>query len=457
MSTLENLLITHEGKTLEFKESTKSSLNIIKAVVAFANTAGGTIIIGIQDKTKEVLGIEHILLEEERIANVISDSITPLLIPDIEITTYKNKELIVIHVPYLVGPYYLKKAGLEKGVYIRLGSTNRLADIETIAYLQRLSRQISFDEMPCVRAHTNALDDNAILNTLRPILKEIDEKHYKSLGLTAQHHTKTYPTYGGILLFGINRFEWFPDSIIRCVCFSGTTREHIVDQKDVNNNLIAAVDDCIAFINRHTNMGAKIGAIKREDIPQFPPEAVREVVINAIVHADYAMKGSAIQIAIFSDRIEFTNPGSLPFGQTIESAISGISRMRNRVIGRIFRELKLIERLGSGLPRILAIYKNKSGKMPILEEINNHFRAILFEITAPAQPSHAWEIQLLNVLSKGQSLNTKQIAVLWEVTARAARLRLKNMLERNLIIREAQSKTDPKATYTVTQKLSSGG
>ena len=302
--------------------------------------------------------------------------------------------------------------------------------------------------MPCVGANTNELDDNAILKTLRPILKNIDKKHYKSLGLACLHHNKAYPTNAGILLFGINRFEWFPDSVIRCVCFSGTTREHIVDQKDINNNLIAAVDDCIAFINRHTNMGAKIGAVKREDIPQFPPQAVREVVINAIVHADYAMKGAAIQIAIFSDRIEFINPGGLPFGQTIESAISGISRMRNRVIGRIFRELKLIERLGSGLPRILEIYKSKSGKMPILEEINNHFRATLFEITAQAKPNQEWELQLLKVLSKGKSLNTKQIAVLWQVTDRAARLRLKVMLERNLIKREAQSKNDPKATYT---------
>jgi ATP-dependent DNA helicase RecG len=210
------------------------------------------------------------------------------------------------------------------------------------------------------------------------------------------------------------------------------------------------VDECIAFINRHTNVGAKIGPVKREDVPQFPPQAVREIVINAIVHADYAMKGAAIQIAIFADRIEFTNPGGLPFGQTIESAMSGISRMRNRVIGRIFRELKLIERLGSGLPRILEIYKNKLGKMPILEEINNHFRATLFEITVPAKPTQEWELHLLKILSKEKSLNTKQIAALWKVTDRAARLRLKAMLERKLIKREAQSKNDPKAIYTIT-------
>ena len=86
--------------------------------------------------------------------------------------------------------------------------------------------------------------------------------------------------------------------------------------------------------------------------------------------------------------------------------------------------------------------------MPVLEEINNHFRATLFEITVQAKPSQEWELQLLKILSKGTSLNTKQIAGLWKITDRAARLRLKSMLERNLIKREAQSKNDPKAIYT---------
>src|SRR3990167_9187819 len=104
--------------------------------------------------------------------------------------------------------------------------------------------------------------------------------------------------------------------------------------------------------------------IKREDVPQFPEEAVREAVINAIVHADYSVSGSSIQVAIFSDRIEITNPGGLPFGQTLELALSGFSRMRNRMMGRIFRELNLIEKLGSGLLRITEAYKKLRALKP---------------------------------------------------------------------------------------------
>ena len=296
----DEILAANEGKVLEFKETAKSSLNIIKTIVAFANTAGGMIVIGVSDKTKEIIGVENILQEEERLASIIADSIEPLLIPDIEIANYKKHELIVINVPYLVGPYYIKKAGLEKGVYIRLGSTNRLADDETIAYLQRLAKQISFDEMPCVGATLVDLDENLILATLHNHYKNLDKKNYHSLGLTALQHNKQYASYGAILLFAKSRFSWFPDSVIRCVCFAGMTREHIIDQKDITSNLLESVDDIIAFIERHTSVGAKIGSVRREDIPQFPPQAVREVVVNAIVHADYAMKGAAIQIAVFS-------------------------------------------------------------------------------------------------------------------------------------------------------------
>lgn len=449
MNQLDDLLIAHEGKNLEFKENAKSPLNIIKTVIAFANTSGGIIVIGVKDKNREPIGVENILQEEERLANIISDSIEPLLIPDIEIVNHKNKELLVINVPYLVGPYYYKTAGLEKGIFIRLGSTNRIADKETISYLHRLAKQISFDEMPCVGASLNELDDDLILEILHPYYKNIAKNHYKSIGLVAEHQNKFFPTYGGILLFGKNRFKWFPDSIIRCVCFGGTTREKIIDQKDITNNLIQAIEECIKFIYRHSNLRAIIKTSRREDIAQFPTEAVREIAINSIVHADYAMKGSEIQIAVFADRIEFTNPGGLPFGQTIESALSGVSRMRNRVIGKIFRELKLIERLGSGLPRVIEIYRKQTSKMPIIEEINTHFRVTLFEVTVHEKTKAEWETKLIESLSKGESLSTKQIAVLWNVTDRTARTRLKSMVENGWIKRQAKSINDPNAIYSI--------
>jgi ATP-dependent DNA helicase RecG len=146
-----------------------------------------------------------------------------------------------------------------------------------------------------------------------------------SLNIASRRHEKWYPTNGCILLFGKNRFTWFPDASIACVCFADETQEEIIDQQEIKTPLIMAHKEILAFIRRNTKMGAKIHESVREDIPQYPPEAVREAVINAIVHVDYSIKGSRIQIAIFSNRIEITNPGGLPYGQTMVLALSGVS------------------------------------------------------------------------------------------------------------------------------------
>ena len=111
---LEALIAENESKILDFKESAQSLSGIIKTVVAFANTAGGTIVIGVEDRTKKIVGVLRSLDEEERLVSAISDSIAPFLIPNIEIQTYRKKELILIHVPHLAGPFYVKSMGSDK-------------------------------------------------------------------------------------------------------------------------------------------------------------------------------------------------------------------------------------------------------------------------------------------------------------------------------------------------------
>lgn len=117
---LEELLLQNESKTFEIKENISSPIKIIKTIVAFANTAGAIILIGVEDETKRMVGIKQVLLEEERISNLISDSISPMLIPDIDIVSHRSKELMLVHVPHLAGPYYLKNAGIEKGTFVLL-------------------------------------------------------------------------------------------------------------------------------------------------------------------------------------------------------------------------------------------------------------------------------------------------------------------------------------------------
>ena len=155
---LENLLLMEEGKSLEFKENTKNLNKIIQTIIAFANTAGGTIIIGIKDKTKKIVGIQSPLKEEEKVSNAVADSIDPLFLPNIEIHNIRNKELLVIKVPHAVGPFSFRKHGEKEGTYIRLGSTNRKADLDTIKSLRRLSENICFDELPIIKAKKEDID-----------------------------------------------------------------------------------------------------------------------------------------------------------------------------------------------------------------------------------------------------------------------------------------------------------
>jgi len=148
--TVAEMLKAQEGKTLEFKRDLSSPRNILKSVAAFANTAGGVIVIGVDDKSREPLGIVDPLDAEERLCNLIFDSITPRLVPNIEITTVEGRTLLLAEV-FLSStrPHWLNAQGPENGVFVRLGSTNRQADRELIAELRRTVEGVSFDERPC--------------------------------------------------------------------------------------------------------------------------------------------------------------------------------------------------------------------------------------------------------------------------------------------------------------------
>ena len=230
-------------------------------------------------------------------------------------------------------------------------------------------------------------------------------------------------------------------------------KKKILDQVEIKIHLPHAIDQVISFIERNIRKGAKIGRMRREDIFEYPPVAIREAVINAILHADYAMKGCQIKVAIFDNRIEFTNPGGLPFGLTMEKAISGSSRLRNRVIGRVFRELQLIEQWGSGLQRILETCKHQGLKTPAIEEFNNQFQLTIYSTQVEEITIAPWGKLLLIHLKKKGPTTTKDAAKIWKVSTRTARLRLKSLQEEGFILRLGTSENDPNVTYVPTRKF----
>ncbi|MFZ4099927.1 MAG: ATP-binding protein [Chlamydiia bacterium] len=433
-----------EGRTLEFKENCNNMQGIIKSVIAFANTAGGVLVVGVRDQTREIIGVEDPLAQEERLTSVISDSIAPLILPDIDIQTVKNKELLVITVPHTAGPFFLKSKGEEEGVYVRFGSTNRKADGELLLSLRLVSRNRTFDESP---QPGGRIDEPTVEKTFKDAGRSWTEQSIATLGIYTEHLGRKCATVGGTLLFDPDRLKFFPDSLIRCARFSGASKEHILDQRDIEAPLVQSIDEALLFIERNTRSAGRIGRMYRKDIPEYPKEALREALINAIVHADYSMKGCHIQVAIFDDRIEFLSPGGLPFGQTMEKALAGFSRLRNRVLGRAFRELRLIEQWGSGLQRILSLCRKRGLKAPDIAEFDQHFRVTLYSGAVSQRETYAWEEDLLPVLQEKEAISTQSAAEIWGVSNRTARTRLQKMVEGGTLYRVATSPRDPQAVY----------
>lgn len=449
---IEGFLSRDEGKTLEFKENCRPLQNIVRTAVAFANTAGGHIVIGVEDKTKHVVGVADPLAHEERLANAFADGIRPLLVPDIQIHAWRKLHLIVVAVPHAVGPFYVRSEGPQAGVYVRLGSTNRPAGPELLEELRRLARNTFFDEQPCTDANSDAIDIRAASELFAAVSRPLTSAKQRSLGLLVSQGARELPSIGAVLLFGKNRGRLFPSATIRCARFLGKDTARFLDQTEIDEHLPKAVESVVAFIERHTRQRIEIGRIRRRDVPEYPAEAVREAVINAIVHADYSIGGAGTKVAIFDDRIEITNPGLLPFGLTLDAALAGVSRLRNRVIGRVFRELGLIEQWGSGLGRITSSCRNAGLAAPRFEELGTNFRVTLFggRVAVPAGPD--WQPALLAHLAKEGRITTQEAAKLWKISARNARGRLLTMVKNGLLVELGRAPTDPYRVYVLKEQ-----
>jgi len=441
---ISELLAQNESKTLEFKESTKSLQKIIQTIVAFANTAGGTLIIGIADKTKEVVGLSDVLQEEERLASAVADSISPQLFPTFQLYTLQNRDLLIVSVSHNFGPYYIKSKGLEGGTYVRLGSTNRLADQQTILQIQRLQEYKYFDEQPNFSCPLAEINLELAKKLFANLSKDFTPQTAKSLGLVVSYHAKELPSNGAVLLFAENHIDYFPDARIKLGRFLGLTKSVFLDHFDVEVPLVIALDQVLAFVRRHTSTAIVIGATKHTEVPQYLDFLVREAVTNALVHADYSIGGASIQVAIFDDRIEITNPGCLPLGLTMESALSGISKLRNRVICRVFRELKLIEQWGSGLKRMREVCQQAGILEPKFEELGNFFRVTLYHEKHKQLDTEELDKPIIEYLKKQKKISPKKAQALWAVTPRTTSTRLKKMVARGILTEIATGPFDPK-------------
>ena len=334
----------------------------------------------------------------------------------------------------------------DTGAYVRVGSTNRRADDDLIADMGRTARGEAFDEKPLPELDSEAIDFRAASESFAP-LRHLTKKDFETLRLVTKHQGRMVPTVGGIILFGRDREREFPDAWIQAGRFAGTDRSRIIDQSNIHSRPLQAVEEAIAFVQKHSRHGATIGPVKRTDVWTAPPIAVREAVINAVAHADYSQRGAPIRISIFDDRLEIENPGLLPFGLTIEDLERGVSKLRNRVIGRVLHELGLIEQWGSGVQRMITACHNAGLPAPSFAELANRLR-----VTIPTIPLRGPELDpidraIMEAVTGGTGLSTREIATVIGRTPRATRNRLAKLIERDLVREIGSGPNDPTRRY----------
>ena len=367
-------VVDREGKTLELKRDLSSPAGPLRTITAFANSAGGRLVVGVEDDGT-VVGVADPLAEEERVASLISDGISPQLVPAIDLMTLGDKTVLVVDVPLSTRrPHHITRQGPEAGVYVRLGSTTRQADTALVAELERSARGVAFEDLPEPRADLADLDLD-VLSDLRGRPTDIDD--LLALGLAARQGGRVVPTNAGILAACPDPTRFLPSAWVQCGRLRGPHGTDIFDQTEIHGPLPLAVDQAMGFLLKHAYKTAVFGQVRRRDVYSIPVEPVREVIVNALAHASYAERGTPIRIGFYDDRIQVDSPGLLLPGMTVET-MRRVSRLRNPALARIFREAGIMEQWGPGIQRVIEQVAKAGLPEPVIEEIQDRVRVTIY-------------------------------------------------------------------------------
>ena len=276
-------LVDREGKTLELKRDLSSPTGPLRTITAFANSAGGRLVIGIADDGA-VVGVEDPLAEEERVASLIDDWISPQLVPAIDLVSLADKTVLVVDVPLSTRrPHYITRQGPEAGVYVRLGSSTRQADPALVAELERNAHGIAFENLPEPRATLTDLDLSALAE-LRGRTTDTDD--LLALGLAVRQGDQIIPAYAGILAACPDPTRFLPSAWVQCGRLRGPQGTDIFDQVEIHGPMPLAVDQAVEFLLKHAYKTAVFGEVRRRDVYSIPIEPIREVIdrVRVTIH-----------------------------------------------------------------------------------------------------------------------------------------------------------------------------
>lgn len=413
-------ILKGESEKTEFKENAKTN-TYIKTVVAFANGNGGKIVFGVKDN-REIVGVENEFEVMDGIINAISDSCYPMIVPDISLHTLENKTVILVEIEGgKKKPYYLKSKGMQKGTYIRSGATTRIIEEDYVLKELVLEGENKyFDQQVC---HGESVSDEEIekfcewLEKLARKNSENDTEIRKvtrntllSWKVLEEKNGRIFPTNAYILLSG--KENWEVSRKIQCGVFKGETRSIFVDKKEFEGSIIMQLEKAYQYVLEKINLSSDIVGIYRVDKYEIPPKSIREVIANAVIHRSY-LEPNDIQVALYDNRLEITSPGMLLSGVNVKRMKEGYSKLRNRAIASVFAYVNIIEKWGSGIPRIMDEIREYGLQEPEFIAFENDFRVNIYRksynTTQSTQGSTQNRINTTQAISKKEKLDIKNL------------------------------------------------
>lgn len=349
-----------ESQTVELKlEYTEE---IKRTVVAFANGEGGTIFIGVSDGG-EVVGVADADEVCQRVASSCRNAIKPdvTMFLKVQPLVTGGKSIVKVNVGRGTdAPYYLADKGMKpSGVFVRVGTSTVQASEAHIRSMIKLSDKESFVEL-------RSLDQDLTFNAADKVFLEAGIAFGKAQKITlGLIDADGQYTNLGLLLS--DQCE----HMVKLAVFEGTSKAVFRDRKEFGGSLFKQIEDISNYINLINKVNATFNGLKRVDRYDYPPVAIREALLNAIVHRDYSLSGSTF-INVYDDRMEILSLGGLVYGLNIQTIQQGYSMSRNAKLANIFYKLRLIEAYGTGIPRIMDIYINYAVK-PRIEVTDNSF------------------------------------------------------------------------------------
>lgn len=353
-----------ENKTTEFKREYVEDIK--NTIIAFANCDGGTLYIGVNDDGS-VCGVRDVDGTMLRVTNAIRDAVRPDITMFVECRNEIMDEQPVVCVTVQRGtarPYYLHGKGIRpEGVYVRQGASTVPA---TDAAILSMIKETSGDSYEAARSINQQLTFDKASAFFKKRKVEFGKAQMRTLHLIGEDDTYT------------NLAFLLSDQCthtLKLAVFEGSKKTVFKDRRELSGSLLEQLEEAFAYIDNFNRTRAEFSGLDRVDMRDYPPEAVREALLNAIVHRDYSFSGSTL-ISIFEDRIEFVTIGGLVKGITLDDVKLGVSVLRNQHLANIFYRLRLIEAYGTGILKINESYDEYTAK-PLIETTSNAFKIML--------------------------------------------------------------------------------